>query len=227
MDKVKHPKDSTLQVGFPKNFRAYIIGSSETGKTYQIVKLLKRRVLDYNNVWVISNNESTLNQPLYSFVNKDRKIMLKGIVQKPKFEKGDFIIIDDIDSFPKNSWLSTLATVESHHSDVSVVYICHKWKTGNVELRGSVEFIFLFDNPEDIMTSIIKELGINEEDQKNIAGILNNPKGIKPKKNIPNAFKNHNHVLYDRRYPFIKTDKELIKRSRLATYDVSGKYNYL
>lgn len=217
-----------MQVGVPNNFRAYIIGSSETGKTYQIIKLLKRKILNHNNIWVISNNESTLNQPLYNIVDKNRKILLKGIVSKPKFDKGDFVIIDDIDSFPKNNWLTSLATVESHHSDISVVYICHKWKTGNTELRGSVEFVFLFYNPDEIFNDVVKELGLSYQEIETVKNSLTNPKGIKQKMGIDNAFKNHNHILIDRRYPYIKNQKgDVTKRSRLASYDLGGYYNYV
>jgi len=217
-----------IEVGFPKNIRAMVIGSSETGKSYQIIKLLKRNVLFHNNVWIVSNNDATLNQPLYKDINRKNKIIFSRKTSKPNFENGDFIIIDDIDEFPRDSWLTTLSTIESHHSNISVIYICHKWKTGSVALRGSVEFIFLFDNPEDIYNDICKELGINNEESNILTKELNNPKGIKSKKDIINAFKNHNHILFDRRFSGIKNKNgELIRRSRLAKYNIKGKYFYL
>lgn len=216
-----------IKVGFPNNIRAMVIGASETGKSYQIIKLLKRKILRYNNIWVVSNNEATLNQPLYKGVSSRNKILLTKNIKKPKFENGDFIIIDDIDQFPSDSWLTKLSTIESHHSNLSVVYICHKWKTGSVHLRGSVEFVFLFDNPEDIFNDICKELGITNSERDLINLELNNPKGIKSKKDVLNAFKNHNHILFDRRYPGIKDkDGKLIKRNRLAKYNINGNYFY-
>lgn len=217
-----------IEVGFPKNIRAMVIGSSETGKSYQIIKLLKRNILNHNNIWIVSNNDATLNQPLYKDISNKNKILFNRKVNKPNFNNGDFIIIDDIDEFPRDSWLTTLSTIESHHSNISVVYICHKWKTGSVALRGSVEFVFLFDNPEDIFLDICKELGINDVESKILIKELNNPKGIKSKKDIINAYKNHNHILFDRRYSGIKDKKgNVLKRSRLAKYSVVGKYFYL
>jgi hypothetical protein len=215
-----------MEVGFPKNIRAMIIGSSETGKTYQVIKLLKRNILHHNNIWVISNNDSTLNQPLYKEIKN--KLVYNKRIKKPNFGDGDFIIIDDIDEFPRDSWLTNLSTIESHHSNLSVVYICHKWKTGSVALRGSVEFVFLFYNPEDIFSDICKELGINNNESEIIMRELNNPKGIKSKKGVLNSFKNHNHILFDRRYDGIKNKLgKVINRNRIARYNVCGKYFYL
>ena len=74
------------------------------------------------------------------------------------------------------------------------------------------------------MNDIIKELGIDSLEELKIQNKLLDKRNIK--KVNESYFKNYNHILLDRRNPIIIKDGKILKRSRVAEYDIGGYYKY-
>ena len=177
--------------------RLMVIGSSHTGKTFSIYKLILKGVFGPKsgkgaiNISVFTPNDSSANQPIWSelsglgyqvsvqVINKStpNPFMDSRTIGTSKPKKSRLVIIDDANnSYRLPDWVFKLFEVDSHHLGLSVCLIAHKLKTGAVTIRNCIEWLIIHSNNDENLSEICKA---NLLDKAKIQRILSDPKGIK------------------------------------------------
>ena len=180
--------------------RLMIVGSSHTGKTFSIYKLILKGVFGPKsgkgaiNISVFTPNDSSANQSIWrelsalgyqvsvQVINKSTPNPFMGsrgtgtgTSSKPKISR--LVIIDDANnSYCLPDWVFKLFEVDSHHLGLSVCLIAHKLKTGAVTIRNCIEWLIIHSNNDENLSEICKA---NLLDKAKIQRILSDPKGIK------------------------------------------------
>lgn len=151
-----------------------IIGSSTTGKTQLLSKMIYRgdfgpkRSLD---ILVFAPSPISLKQSLYSAMKKRGYNVNTTLLAKttpepaPKAAKRCRVVVfDDVDNaFVLPTWVTERFTIASHHLNESIVCISHRLRIGVVEIRSSAEWIVLTAAPEAILKETCKCLHVPYE----------------------------------------------------------------
>lgn len=193
-------RDST-RVALPYPLRMLVIGASQTGKTFLIRKMILRGDFgsrDKLNIAIYSPVPSSLTQDAW------RDIESRGwkITMHKNLNIGNdcgLLILDDVDNLASAGVLKkvqTLFTVESHHSNLSVLMISHRLKTGSPAARESCPFVILTAAPEMSLKALCKELAVPDEIASQIVKHLLTSTADQREKN-PWAFC-YNHVILSR-----------------------------
>lgn len=179
--------------------RICIVGSSSTGKTELVKKMILR--CDFGNkkdleVLLYAPSDITLNQKCWKTLEKKKINIKKSFLSKDtprpkdKTTKERLVIFDDVDdaiSLPK--WVRERFTIASHHLNESVICISHRLKIGVMEIRNCADWIVLTASPEPMIIETCKSLGI---DSDKIIDLLLDEKGIV--KISENNYRSYNHV---------------------------------
>lgn len=172
----------------PYPLRMLVIGASHTGKTFLIRKMIMRGDLGDKadtTYSIFSPVKASLYQPIW----QDLKRRGYRVGRHDKFDDAltafpksgrRVLIIDDVDNLTSRGHrlvdtVNTMFTVESHHSDVSVIMISHQFKTGAPAARDSAEFVILTANPLQPLQDLCKQLGIGGQTTERITNHLLQP----------------------------------------------------
>lgn len=149
-------------------------------------------------VYIYSPSEESINQPLWNaFTTMEIPTIRAKLIKKtmkPNFNKGSVVIFDDVDDANKIPyWVQEIYSIESHHSDISVIKISHKAKCNDTLIRGSTQGVVLFNLPPADMLAVSKDLSL----PSNMSKYLSDDKGLK--KNKDGTYSNYNCVFVDMR----------------------------
>ena len=154
----------------PYPLRMLVIGSSETGKTFLVRKMLLRGDLGPKNdleILVFAPCESSRQQPIYKdLVRRGWNITifssLRKAVESKRILPRRLLIVDDVDGPAAGKGVMQEATrvftTESHHANYSCIMISHHLRTGSPILRGSAPFVLLTAAPSAQLLATLKDL---------------------------------------------------------------------
>lgn len=183
-----------------------MVGASSTGKTYTVRNLVlfgPFRPINNGKLYIFTPVFSKLDCEMWRTLSENIDLcisynIVKRTTKKPSFIDGSVIIFDDCDQINKiPNWVQQMYSIESHHSNVSVIKISHRRKTGDTIIRSSIQGMFLFNLPRAQMNQTIKEMDMTENEVKICNEILSN--NTKLVACDDGTYKNYNKLFIDLR----------------------------
>lgn len=175
--------NAPARLELPYPLRMHVIGATGTGKTLLIRRMILRE--DFGpkerlDIMVFSPVPASLRQAAWDDLQARgwSLTLLDTFPDNPCPSNPNrlaILIIDDVDNLrlaatkpktglPLADRVDRLFCVESHHSDLSVVMISHKFHTGAAAARDSADFVLLTPNRGEALAKLCKELNLSRED---------------------------------------------------------------
>ena len=197
-----------------------IVGSSNSGKTYLVRQMILRRDFCAKKseleIIVLSPVEASVKQIIWKDLAA-RGYSVKGIhctrgggfTLPPLGKKKRLIVADDVDHIadmrfqsqrddkPRNGreWLLDLFGTESHHTNISVVLICHHLSIGCPTIRNSTDAVVVTSLPPARLHGVCKDLGVDGPTESKILKALADDRGRLPSERGGKFIVLYNHVV--------------------------------
>ena len=167
---------SNGKITIPDGGRFNVVGASDTGKSTFVRDMVFAR--KFPHIYIYSPSEVSLKQNTWNCFPQAIKVHLKPRTPPLNFKSKSVIIFDDVDAVMGNLWIQKLYTIESHHSDLTIIKISHKIKCNDTELRTSTNYLVLFYMPSNDIDDVCKLYGLGSDERRKVDECLEQRSGL-------------------------------------------------